>query len=596
MPLSKPQKKLARRLFRSHSPEEIASHLGIAPAEVKTYLSRFPKDAKQAHKNGFIKIRSLEPSERRVILIQLLTIASLVLMVYANSLPNAFVSDDIAGFRDNKQLNQMAFLTDNPLVIFKATAYYLINRLFGMNPWAFRAFHILVHLITAVSSYFIAGLFIAPSAAFVAAAIIAVHPVFTESVVWVAGGGYALYSALFLMSLLFYLNSHDKKRYYPVSILFFILAITTSDKAFPLALIFPVYEFLTGNLKKNWRRIFPYFLTSGLWLFFYFTGFNGLQSRQEALETDFGISGFYNPVIQIPVAFSTYLIQTVFPATLSIFHSKLAFPLPEYLFRLGIFLIFATAGAMSYFKSKTSFFFLMAAVISLTPTLTPFLVGWVTAERYAYLAFVFFIMAITAALDQKFGSKLKKPAAVALFLTILIMLSTRTVIRNTDWQNENALWQATYKTAPNDPRVHTNVGEILLRKKAYQKAEEEFKTAISLNSGRPAPYYNLGVLYYETGNIAGAIEMLNKTISLSRKRPEPFQLLSTIYYDQGKFPEALQTASELETLDPENPVVFLNLGKIYLKLGEKQKAKEALEKTLQIDPGFVSAKKILEGL
>jgi hypothetical protein len=189
-------------------------------------------------------------------------------------------------------------------------------------------------------------------------AVVAVHPVFTESVSWIGGGGYAMYGSLFLVSFYLYATSDKNWKRRMCAVIAFILSLLSSEKAIPLTVAFPLYESAGGVARKNFAKYVPFVLAGFIWTVVVFGVVGYGQARVEALESDFSVSGYYNPLVQIPVAISSYIRLLFYPRDLSFFYSKLQFPLPEFLFRVAITAAFIAATAVSFFRNRLVFFFL----------------------------------------------------------------------------------------------------------------------------------------------------------------------------------------------------------------------------------------------
>ena len=112
----------------------------------------------------------------------------------------------------------------------------------------------------------------------------------------------------------------------------------------------------------------------------------------------------------------------------------------------------------------------MLFLISLSPTLTPFRLNWIVAERYLYLPILGILAPFGLGLI-KLSQMVKVKGLVYVSLIIIItLLSVRTIIRNIDWKNEDNLWIATGKTSPSSPNTHNNLGDVYGRLGDKQKA------------------------------------------------------------------------------------------------------------------------------
>jgi len=254
--------------------------------------------------------------------------------------------------------------------------------------------------------------------------------------------------------------------------------------------------------------------------------------------------------------------------------------------------------AIVYFfkKERRIFFWLSFFLIALSPTLTPLRISWWVAERYAYLA-VLGIFVIAGFAILKIGQKFNnQELSWIIFALIILALSGRTIIRNMDWKNQDTLWLATAKTSPRSPKNHNNLGDYYFRHGEYQKAIEEFKTAIELMPNYGDAYHNLANVYRQIGDSEEAIANYQKALSLNPNLWQSHQNLAARYFESGEFELALQELEAAIKINPQNPALFINLGILYLQLDEKEKAKEALQQALQLDPQDQRAKEMLQTL
>lgn len=105
-----------------------------------------------------------------------------------------------------------------------------------------------------------------------------------------------------------------------------------------LFLVYPLFEFCFGNLKKNWLRVIPFFLIS---LVYVVINLSALPERETTLQSvHYQESGVDNPLLLIPVAISSHAELLFFPKTLTLYHSELAFSPPEFLIRAILTLTF----------------------------------------------------------------------------------------------------------------------------------------------------------------------------------------------------------------------------------------------------------------
>jgi len=57
---------------------------------------------------------------------------------------------------------------------------------------------------------------------------------------------------------------------------------------------------------------------------------------------------------------------------------------------------------------------------------------------------------------------------------------------------------------PDFPKAHYQLGLVLMEKKDYKKATEEFKETLRINSRFTGAYKAIGLIYYENNNPTNA--------------------------------------------------------------------------------------------
>jgi tetratricopeptide (TPR) repeat protein len=481
-------------------------------------------------------------------------LALLVLAVYANSLGNGFVSDDVAGFANNKNIGNISNVFSSPLhfsvsAFFQFVAYHLG----GLHPVTFRTINILSHLGVVVLIYMILALSLNKKVAAIAASIFAVHPILIESVSWISGGLYSIYAFFFLLSFLFYLFSQSSKKYFKYAVIFFILSVFSSEKALALFLVFALYELSFGNLKYNWKKMVPFFSISLALLLVYTAKIGYRTSAIEAQSYQQSSGGMYNPFIQIPIAIGSYLKLILWPARLTLYQTEMSFSQIQFLFLLFVLLAYLGALAWSWRKNKAIFFWLAFFAITLLPTLTPFKISWIVAERYAYLGTIGIIVAF-AVLAEKFLKLNENAKTVGYFALVVIVasLSVRTVVRNRDWRNEDTLWFATAAIAPSGQQIHNNLGDVYARQGDLSKAAEEFKKAIEINPNYADAWHNLGNTYGQMKQTDLAIESYKKALIINPTLWQSYQNLAAIYFDLGQFDLATENLKKALEINPGN--------------------------------------------
>lgn len=611
MNLTKSQKKLIKKNLKKLPLPQLAQKINVAEMELNEYLkSVLPEEKYQKfivqRQNNPSKFQSQDPLNLPPSLtswfkkhsLAFLFLAILVGVVYFNSVGNEFLSDDIAGIAQEKNIgNPFYFLVHQPINFFRYLVFAIVYHSFGLKPSFFRLANIFFHLSSSWIIYSIVVLLHGQLLALIASSLFAAHPIQIEGVTWIAGGIHAQYVFFDLLAFFLYLlvkSNPRQKKFYFASLASFFVALFTTEKSAILPLLLITFELSYGEIRKNWKKLAPYFLLGGTVVCFVFLG--PLFKRMTALQTQYyQEKGFYNPLTQIPIAISSYLSLIFWPDMLTLYHSEMNFATWQYTLMSLVTLSFLGITAYSFINKKYrhQFFWLSFFVITLLPMLTPFKVAWIVAERYVYFGAAG-IYVIVGFVLQKIGKFVKNNLVIYIILgTALIPLSIRTIRRNVDWKNQDNLWLAAERTSPSSPQNHNNLGDLYARRSDFKKAAEEFQKAILLKPDYGDAYHNLANVYRQMGQIDLSEQNYLKAISLNPNIWQSYQNLAVTYYEKGKFDEALKMSQRGIELNPQNPDLHFICGIIYFNLGNKELARKEIQKTLEIAPGSQKAKEFL---
>jgi len=472
----------------------------------------------------------------------------LVFISYVNSIGNQFVSDDILGILKNKKLDDWGRLFSNARIVFLRHFFYrLIILFFGRRPAFFRLLNIFFHLGSVFCFYLLFTLLIGAETAFLGAVLLAVHPIETETVTWISGGIYVQYSFFIIISLIFFVLKTKTQKYYFYSILFYLLALFSSEKAVAFPLIIFSFMLAFFNPKKEWKKIIPYFILSGIWISIYISKISARLEKLHPVE----VAGRQevNFLLKIPIAIVSYLKLIFWPQGLTLYHSELRFHPKIFYIYLFFFLLFTASIIFFYFKDKKIFFGLSLLPLSLAPTLTPFAVAWVVAERYVYLGAMGIFLVTAIAVKKLAENQALKKAVYILFGLIVLSLSMRTMFRNKDWHNQDSLWISAARNSPNSPQNNNNLGDLYARRGDFEKAVFHFQKAIKLRPGYAAAYHNLANVFLQMEEFDKAEENFKKALDFNPQLWQSYQALGVIYQHLGekeKAKEYLEKAKELK--------------------------------------------------
>lgn len=564
MALSGEQKNFIKKNVWQFSPAQIAAHLGLPEREIHDYLKKrwrpekYQKYIARLTENTAVKKFSLKQFllDNRIIIFFLFVA---VAVTYANSLGNAFVSDDIPIIDKNSNIPNISYIYSSTFLgSFERALYWLAYKIGGASPILFRFPNLIFHFGCVFLVFLILSLISRKRIAIFAAFLFAVHPLLSESVTWISGGSYAKYSFFFLLSLALYILSNKSKRLFWASLVAFALSLSMSEKAVVLSPLFVFFELAYGNLKLKWQKVWPYLGLSTLFGLIYLSR---AGERIEQLRTIHYLQpGMDSIFVKIPTSIASYLWLIIWPQKLTLYHTEMVFTRLEYAFTVLVFLLYIAAIIFFYYKKNRAIsFWLIFFVVPLAPSLTPLRVAWAVAERYAYVG-TLGIFVVVAWLFYRAASYEKLRNFVYVFFAILVIaLSVRTIVRNRDWKSEETLWFATVKVSPSGPNIHNNLGAIYQQKGNLQKAIEEFRLAIAINPGYADAYHNLANTYQQAGMLQEAADSYKKAIEINPHLWQSHQNLAAIYYNQGWYDLSLQELQKALEINPNDPNLKQNV-------------------------------------
>ncbi len=523
-----------------------------------------------------------------------------ILIVYANGFGAEFVSDDVyAILRNENAFKEPGYLFAVPTFIIRAAQYLISYTIGGLTPFAFRIWNILFHLGFVWMTYLIVPYFSKKKfLPFIVASFAAVHPMMTESVTWISGGIYAQAGFGILTSFYFYLRFKSQKliRYIAYSILAFIISLSASEKVIVFPFIIGLYEFTFGSVRKSWILLGSYFSVSFIWGLIILTR---VQERIEYLAVSQGKTATFNvenPFFQIPAALGTYIKLFIWPRHLTLYQSEFRFSPFQFLVLLSLTLLFFGLIMVSFRKNKSVFFWLSFFIITLLPTLNPFGLSWLVAERYSYLGSIGLFFVFSVLLSKLIDSKTYKSVGYIIFTILLLSFSVRTIVRNIDWQNEDKLWIATGKASPSDPKTHNNLGDYYARIGDLQSAAQEFSRAIELSPSYPDAHHNLANIFRQAGKNEEAEKYYLKAVELNPALWQSYQNIAAMYFEKGDFETSEKYTLHAIEVYPTYPELYVNLGTVYMNKGENELARKSYQKALELDPTNETALKGMRGL
>ena len=529
-------------------------------------------------------------------------------LCYSNTLNNGFVWDDQPLVTENPHIRSLdsisSFFFDPKTVSGKGLFFKDIYRpitllsfaidykFWKLNPRFYHLENVAFHIADALLLYlFILLAFDNGLVALFSSLIFLVHPVSTEAVTWISGRGNVLSVFWYLATLIFYTAycKYRKKIYYIISLAACLIAVFSKEIAVTIPLAVMLFIALNKDRERNeYLCTIPYFLIS----IFYVSVRYILLGRMSQVGS---WAPIYERMLTMSKAAVSYLCILIYPLRLCadraifIIHSIKDPAAFTSLFILGIAVYIAV-----YFRDKhkaitySIFFFF----ITLLPVSNIISMDLVLADRFLYLpsiGFSLFVSYLFYRLIVYMDRKKLKSAVYAVFIIIIILLGSRTILRNNDWKNDEIFCRENLKLNADSARLHYNLALALLDGDNLKEAAYEFKKAIALKSEySDAAHYNLGIILTRSSDLKGAAEEFKKAISLKDDYIEAYNNLGNVYALLGDKASSLKCFERSIAVKP-NAVAYNNIGIAYFETGDYDKAITNYQEAILLDRDYAAA-------
>ena len=476
-------------------------------------------------------------------------LAMACLLVYGNSLNNAFVSDDIPAILTNPRIQHTLSCWNEPQSFLNS----LIYNISGFKVFPYHLANLILHFINTILVFALLSLFFKTQASFLGALLFAVHPAHAEAVSWISGRGYLTLAFFLLVSYLSYYKSSYQGKFkfwfYFLSLGAFSYYLIGSFAFFiPLPFFIILSDIIFNRWRANWKLWVPFLSLAILRIIL----IGELLPQRIAYVTNYlGSEAIWrNPIPPFIYSVFSHFRILIWPVRLTFYYEPVVFyPLTIWA-GLGMLIIFHFFLPGLFRRSKIVFLGIGMFILFLAPTYSPFPVATVVAERYAYFPSI--SLSILAAFfyqvySEKEGKGMRRWVTV-LFIFIIGLCAGRTIIRNADWKDSRSLFKATLNVSPESPSGHNGMGAVYFHDGDIDRAIAEFTRAIELKSNYAMAYCNRGVAYYNKRDLARAISDFSAAIKLKDDYAEAYHSRALAYFSSQEYLKSWEDVRKLEEL------------------------------------------------
>lgn len=568
-------------------------------------------------------------------------IALITLAVYLPALQNSFVAgwDDALYVIDNVHIRSLRWeffrwaIFDSSVAMYWHPLTWISHALdyafWGLNPLGHHLTSIMLHALNSAIAVYLTIILLniineeqkkaAGNAVFDRRSLLiaggftgllfGIHPLHVESVAWISMRKELLYALFYMLSIMSYIRYASKLGYsgvqrpfyrngrYYASLTLFSLSLCSKPMAVTLPAILLLLDWYPLKRTVSRKAIctlvyekLPYFaLSCGV-------------SAVTALAQNTG--GFLRPLEEVSfptrllVVFRTlvmYLWNTVAPVNLLPgypFPKDVSISKPEYL--LAVLLVSLITSACIFIAKKQPVWLTVwgSLVVMLIPATAFFRVALAMADRYMYLPSfgLFLLLGLgVAKLWAKAGTLHNKgkiiqgfvTAAVILLTTSLTLLSIKQI---RIWKNTIILCNYFIENAPIRFREgYFWRGEAFGHEGQYDRAIEDYNTAISIDPKYGAAYFNRGSMFLVKGDYDRALEDFDMTIVLEPDAADAYTDRGNVFYKMGKIDRAIEEYNTAISKKPTFCPAFINRGIAFRDRGETNKALADFSKALDLN-------------
>ncbi len=481
------------------------------------------------------------------------------------------------------------------------TSFWLDYQLWGFSTLPYHVENIILHGLAAVLFWRVLRRLEIPGA-WLAGAILALHPVMVESAAWITERKNVLSVVLFLTALfaygrftLFWKKPDDAVKprdwnAYVTALLLFFAALLAKATTFP----FPPLLLLLAWWKRGrilWRAdvlpTVPFFvLAIGLgqfnsWIEKHHLGAQGSHWAFTLPERCL-IAGralwFYAGKLLWPAnlcfVYPRWHIDSSSPA-------QWLFPAAAAAVLLALWLFRNRVGR----GPAVAVFFFVGSLVPLLGFMNIYYMRYsFVCDHWVYLPSLGLI-ALAAALLDRFAEKIHAPAALVGFAVIVLPLFAVLTWRDSAmYANVEQLYNTTLARNPDATMAHINLAQFLIANERLDEAIGHLQTAVAQEPDEPIAHRKLGVAFSQKGLRSDAIAEFQKAIALKPDFAGAYFSLGDAFYHQGRLADAIAQFQKAVQFDTNFALAYNNLAAISLEQGRTAEAIAYDERAVAAQP------------
>ncbi|MHC4708975.1 MAG: tetratricopeptide repeat protein [Planctomycetota bacterium] len=544
-----------------------------------------------------------------------LVLVALTVLAYAPALDGGFVFDDSVYLTEDGRMETLSGLADiwtevggpdyqHQYYPLTSSAFWVQYQLWGDRPAGYHLVNVLLHALNAVLLWRLLGRLSLP-AAWLAAAVFAVHPVHVQSVAWISELKNVLSTAFFLSSILLFVRylglvasrSSPGWMTYAVGLALFVCALLskTATCLLPVALLLVVWWKRGGVDRRSLMAVGPLavlgaaFVVMTVYLESHHGGARGEVFSQTWLER----------VLIAGRALWFYAGKLAWPVDLVFIYPRWTIDVTawgQYLFPLAAAAVLIALWGFQDRVGRGAFAsvgFFVAALVPISLVNVAYTRLSFVSDHWAYWASMGMIaLVVGAAAGHERMRAMWSKWWVGMVAPVLILgvLSSLTWRRATVYESPMTLWSDTLARNPQAWAAHNNLGLALAEAGLWGPAMEHYGEALRLYPTSAKANYNMANALERQGCLEEAIAHYRRALGIDADYADAHYNLGNALRQAGDPDAAIRQYRLAVRVDPGFAMAHCNLGAALLNQGRHEEAIVHCQQALRLEPGLTGAR------
>ncbi len=480
----------------------------------------------------------------------------------------------------------------SPLELLSFSVDYSI---WGLNPFGYHLTNLFLHIINSTLVYIIlSALSPLASIAFCVSLFFGISPTISGITYYISARSDLLMAMFVFLSLIFFIKYEQKGRkgFYALSIISFALALLSKEMAVILVMLLALHLSMRDRPLRRFKRLFPYVILLVFYIILRYSILNFAKGTNPVIDFNYPATiSFSRRLLTDLKIIPKYVWLLLFPYGL---HMEWFIKPARSIFQLDVMSSIAVIIIMMLALKRISgrrplvLFGSLWFMLSLLPVFNIYPISVFFGEGWLYVPAVGFFIIFSVFLIQVIGPRIGKQAVIIIAALLVIYYSLFNISYGRVWKDSISLLSNVLRYERKSPLIYltyNNLGMAYYDKGELEKSIEYYKKSVRLNPRYAEAYNNLGVSYMGEGRPVEAIRYFKKAISLKRDYISAYSNLSHAYNNLGLSDRAMQFSILTIKLDPACYKGYRDMGYIYSKKGDIDKAIRSFRKALELKKG-----------